>query len=683
MNPGSTPAALIPPVLDEGSLQRALEVGQVVVWKWDLATGTVICSDGAREFFGVDIGVLADFQKVFHPDDLARVEDATREVVEHGGDYEVAYRLRRPGDDWRWVQSRGRVELGADGRPVQVLGTTVDITGQMRAERVTRLLADAGEVLNASLDVEATLSTLAGVVVPEMADWYSLDLLDENGELRRLAVVHPDPARVAEAEELYRRYPPMRGTPGQWQVIESGAIQWAAQITDEQFQAAAVDAEHLRLMRSLQPRSYIMLPLVAHGATLGVLTLVFAESGRTYGPQDVEVARDLARRAAVAVDNARLFGQLQLADRRKDEFLAMLAHELRNPLAPISTAAQLLRLSARDPQVVCQASEIISRQIAHMTDLVDDLLDVSRVTRGLIRVDRAKLDLRDTIAAAVEQVHAALARRSQRLEQDVADEPLCVEGDAARLVQVLTNLLTNANKYTPPGGRITLRAWAEDGQVRVSVSDTGCGIEPALLPHVFELFTQGRRTPDRTQGGLGIGLALVCSIVRLHDGRIEAHSEGPGHGSRFELHLPRVESDAPLADPPTAAPDRARPAAGTRFLVVDDNADAARSLAQLLRTEGYEAEVAFDAEEALRVLRDPPAFDVCVLDIGLPDMTGHELARRILATAPRRPLLVALTGYGQPEDREESLHSGFDHHLVKPVAAESLLSLAAARPDAG
>jgi signal transduction histidine kinase len=683
VNPGSNPAAAPPLPLDEASLQRALEVGQVVVWRWDLATGTVTCSDGAREFFGVDIGVLADFQKVFHPADLERVEDATRPVVERGGDYEVTYRLRRPGDAWRWVQSRGRVELGADGRPAQVLGTTIDITGQVRAERVTRLLAHAGEVLNASLDVDATLSTLAEVVVPEMADWYSLDLLDERGDLRRVAVVHPDPARVAEAEELYRRYPPLRGAPGQWQVIESREIQWAAQITDEQLQAGAVDEDHLRLIRSLQPRSFIMLPLVAHGAALGVLTLVFAESGRRYGPQDVEVARDLARRAAVAVDNARLFAQLQLADRRKDEFLAMLAHELRNPLAPISTAAQLLRLSARDPQVVCQSSEIISRQIAHMTDLVDDLLDVSRVTRGLIRVDRAKLDLRDTVAAAVEQVNAALLRRSQRLEQDVADEPLCVEGDAARLVQVLSNLLTNASKYTPPDGRISLRAWAEDGQVLVSVSDTGCGIEPALLPHVFELFTQGRRTPDRTQGGLGIGLALVCSIVRLHDGQIDAYSDGPGRGSRFVLRLPRVESAAPVADAPAVAPDPARPAAGTRFLVVDDNADAASSLAQLLRTEGYQAVVAFDAEEALGVLRDSPAFDVCVLDIGLPDMTGHELARRILAAAPRRPLLVALTGYGQPEDREESLHSGFDHHLVKPVAAQALLSLVAADPSAG
>jgi CheY-like chemotaxis protein/two-component sensor histidine kinase len=392
----------------------------------------------------------------------------------------------------------------------------------------------------------------------------------------------------------------------------------------------------------------------------------------------VEVARDLARRAAVAVDNARLFEQLQVADRRKDEFLAMLAHELRNPLAPISTAAQLLRLSSRDPQVVCQASEIISRQIAHMTDLVDDLLDVSRVTRGLIRVDRARLDLRDTIAEAIEQVQAAVSRRSQILEQDIADQPLCVEGDAARLVQVLTNLLTNANKYTPPGGRISVRAWAEGEDVLVSVADTGCGIEPALLPHVFELFTQGRRTPDRSQGGLGIGLALVCSIVRLHDGQIDAHSEGPGRGSRFVLHLPRVESAAPVADVPAVAPDPARPAAGTRFLVVDDNADAACSLAQLLRTEGYPAVVAFDAEEALRVMRESPAFDVCVLDIGLPDMTGHELARRILASSPRRPLLVALTGYGQPEDREESLQSGFDHHLVKPVATPSLLALVAA-----
>jgi signal transduction histidine kinase len=679
VNPGPLPVAGTPPLLDEASLQRALDVGHVVVWKWDLATGLVTCSHGARDFFGVEIGTLDDFQQVFHPDDLARVAAHTLPIIERGGEYAVTYRLRRPGQEWRWVQSHGRVEAGMDGLPAHVLGTTVDISAQVQAERATRLLADAGEVLNASLDVEATLSALAGVVVPEMADWFALDLLDERNELRQVAVVHPDPARVEEARELNRRYPAKRGEPGLWQAIETGEVQWAAHITDEQLQAGAADAEHLRLLRSLKLQSYIILPLIAHGSTLGVLTLVFADSGRRYGPHDVEVARDLARRAAVAVDNARLFEQLQLADRRKDEFLAMLAHELRNPLAPISTAAQLLRLSSRDAEVVCQASEIIGRQIAHMTDLVDDLLDVSRVTRGLIRVDRERLDLRDVVAAAVEQVHAGIMRRSQRLEQDIADEALCVEGDAARLVQVVANLLANANKYTPPGGRISVRAWGEGDQAMVSVDDTGCGIEPALLPHVFELFTQGRRTPDRTQGGLGIGLALVCSIVRLHDGQIDAQSEGPGQGSRFVLRLPRVEPTGELPKGGSPTPVHARPAAGTRFLVVDDNADAARSLAQLLRTEGYEAVVAFDAEEALRAWREAASFDVCVLDIGLPDMTGHELARRILATAQHRPLLVALTGYGQPEDRDESLQAGFDHHLVKPVDLDALLDLVAAR----
>ena len=560
MNPGQTVPAVPPWSLDEASLQCALRVGQVVVWAWDLATGAVTCSDGAREFFGIEIGVLDDFRRVFHPDDLVRVDRATRRTVQSGGEYEVSYRLRAPGQDWRWVQSRGRVELDAAGKPWRVLGTTIDITHQLRG---------------------------------------------------------------------------------------------------------------------LNLRSYLMVPMVARGATLGVLTLVFAESGRRYQEADVEVARDLARRAAVAVDNARLFEQLQLGDRRKDEFLAMLAHELRNPLAPISTAAQLLRLSAHDAGVVAQASDIITRQISHMTDLVDDLLDVSRVTRGLIQVDRVALDLREVLAAAVEQAQCGIAKRSQTLTQDVPDQPLLVDGDPARLVQVVTNLLTNANKYTPPGGSICLRAHAEDQQVVVTVSDTGTGIEPSLLPHVFELFTQGRRTPDRSQGGLGIGLALVCSLVRLHGGEVEAHSDGPGRGSCFTVRLPRIQSRRVEPQPPPApATTSAGAAGGQRFLVVDDNVDAARVLAKVLRLANHEAEVAFDGASAIECMARDGPFDVCVLDIGLPDMTGHALATRLLAmAAPRRPLMVALTGYGQPEDRVRSAQAGFDHHLVKPVDVGQLLAL--------
>ena len=677
MNPGQTVPAAPPWSLDEASLQCALRVGQVVVWAWDLATGAVTCSDGAREFFGIEIGVLDDFRRVFHPDDLVRVDRATRRTVQSGGEYEVSYRLRAPGQDWRWVQSRGRVELDAAGKPWRVLGTTIDITHQVHAEQVNRMLANAGEVLGASLDYRATLAALAHVVVPTMADWYALDLLDEQGDLQRVAIVHPDPDRVALAEELHRRFPPTRGTPGQWRVLETGQAEWAAHISDEELALGIPDPDQLRLLRGLNLRSYLMVPMVARGATLGVLTLVFAESGRRYQEADVEVARDLARRAAVAVDNARLFEQLQLGDRRKDEFLAMLAHELRNPLAPISTAAQLLRLSAHDAGVVAQASDIITRQISHMTDLVDDLLDVSRVTRGLIQVDRVALDLREVLAAAVEQAQCGIAKRSQTLTQDVPDQPLLVDGDPARLVQVVTNLLTNANKYTPPGGSICLRAHAEDQQVVVTVSDTGTGIEPSLLPHVFELFTQGRRTPDRSQGGLGIGLALVCSLVRLHGGEVEAHSDGPGRGSCFTVRLPRIQSRRVEPQPPPApATTSAGAAGGQRFLVVDDNVDAARVLAEVLRLADHEAEVAFDGASASECMARDGPFDVCVLDIGLPDMTGHALATRLLAmAAPRRPLMVALTGYGQPEDRVRSAQAGFDHHLVKPVDVGQLLAL--------
>jgi|GEM_PF-563980 len=377
-------------------------------------------------------------------------------------------------------------------------------------------------------------------------------------------------------------------------------------------------------------------------------------------------------------DHKRTETALRDADRRKDEFLAMLAHELRNPLAPISAASDLLSFARHDESRVRQASDIIRRQVVHMTGLIDDLLDVSRVTHGQIHLDMATNDMKRVVADAVEQVRPFIEEKGHHLNVELAPAPAIIRGDKKRLVQILANLLNNAARYTPPGGRIHLRMTAESGRVILSVQDNGIGIEPELQDRMFELFSQGERKSDRSQGGLGIGLALVRRLVELHDGSVSCRSDGLGKGSVFTVSLPAVQVEAAGPDhddPDFYARTRSR---SLRFLVVDDNADAARMLALLLTTFGHEVMLEYAAGPALERARAGSP-DICLLDIGLPDMDGYELARRLRAhPGTSGCTLVAVTGYGQPQDREQALAAGFDHHMVKPVNAAMLMALIAA-----
>jgi len=363
---------------------------------------------------------------------------------------------------------------------------------------------------------------------------------------------------------------------------------------------------------------------------------------------------------------------LELANRRKDEFLAMLAHELRNPLAPISAAAELLGRAGGDKDIVKQYSAIIARQVRHMTDIVDDLLDVSRVTRGLVSIEKAEFDIKDAIQGAIEQSKPLIESRGHALSVRLAPEQACVLGDRTRLIQVLTNLLNNAAKYTPLGGHIELRMDVHDPCVHVSIADDGIGMDAAFLPHVFDLFTQAERTPDRSQGGLGLGLTLVRSIMTLHGGNVTANSEGPGKGSTFTLSMPVLRREQDAGRRPTATAADCRAVQPLTILIVDDNADAAASLAALLQTQGHAVTIRHDAQGALdeaRRLRP----DALILDIGLPDMDGYELSRRLHGMAETRDaLFVALTGYGQAHDRVLAKAAGFQHYFVKPVEMTAL-----------
>ncbi|MFO1431875.1 MAG: ATP-binding protein [Candidatus Competibacteraceae bacterium] len=369
---------------------------------------------------------------------------------------------------------------------------------------------------------------------------------------------------------------------------------------------------------------------------------------------------------------------LQEADRRKDEFLAMLAHELRNPLAPIRNAVEVLkRLDFPNPKLQW-VRDVIDRQVSHVVRLVDDLLDISRIIRGKIMLQKAPVELAIIVNQAVESVHSLIESQQHRLEVSLPTLPVRLEGDSVRLTQILSNLLNNAAKYTPQGGHIQLEAEVEGNTLVLRVRDNGAGIPDTLLPYVFDLFTQAERTLDRSQGGLGIGLTLVRHLVELHGGRIEAKSAGSGQGAEFTVYLPGVLESASDATAETDAETALKAETGARILVVDDNVDVAESMAVLLELEGHQVRTVYTAHAALEAARTFRP-DVVLLDIGLPGMDGYEVARRLRASpATRHVLLIALTGYGREEDRARSKAAGFDRHLVKPVEPEALNALIAA-----
>ena len=438
-------------------------------------------------------------------------------------------------------------------------------------------------------------------------------------------------------------------------------------------------------------RAAVAVPLVKAGRLVAVLSLHHA-TPRHWTPAQVGLAEEVAERTWAAVERARAEealrqseASLQESDRRKDEFLATLAHELRNPLAPIRNALHLLRV-APDRISADRVHGMLDRQVRHMVRLLDELLEVSRISRGVIDLQRRHLDLRTVVSDAVEASRAAIEQRRHRLEVHLPDEPVVVDGDGMRLAQVLSNLLNNAARYTDAGGRIDL-ALRQDGRYAcIEVRDTGIGIAPDKLASVFAMFGQLDRRDPRSQGGLGVGLALAQSLAHMHGGGIEAASEGAGRGSRFTLYLPLALEPAAdaLADaPPPAAPAAQRP---QRVLVVDDNRDAADSACMLLGLLGAETSVAYDGAQGLeRIGAWRP--DVVLLDLGMPGLDGYEIARRVRAGEGGHPdvTLIALTGWGQQQDRQRTRESGFDHHLVKPVdpqALEAVLGSLPRRPRA-
>jgi PAS domain S-box-containing protein len=546
------------------------------------------------------------------------------------------------------------------------------------AQRRTAFLSDVSALLSSSLDYETTLASVARMVVPRIADWCIVELAnDPRAPSIPIVVEHVDASKVQTVREYRRRFPPdPHATRGVAHVIKTGTPELSPSVSDELREVDSYPPEQSRLLRELGVQSTIIVPMPARGRMLGAIVLMTSDSGRRFEQADLGMAEELGRRAALAIDNARLYHEARQANRRKDEFLAMLGHELRNPLAPILTALELMQLRGMGG---AREQKIIERQVKHLVRLVDDLLDVSRITRGKVELKKEPIELSVVLAKAIEMASPLYEQRSHRLSVDVTREGLLVEADPVRLAQVLANLLTNAAKYTEPGGQVVVTARREHGELVVSVKDNGMGISSEMLSSVFELFVQGERTLDRSQGGLGIGLTVARSLVELHGGTISARSPGLGQGSEFLVRLPAlakpvVHEEAPAGTLQLSSPP---PLSGVRVLLVDDNKDAVEVLAELLQTYGHEVAVAYDGPQALTMA---PMFrpHAALLDIGLPVMDGYELAKRLREVSAGHPSrLVAVTGYGQDSDKAKSREAGFDVHLVKPVDLSVILPLLA------
>jgi signal transduction histidine kinase len=546
------------------------------------------------------------------------------------------------------------VELYRAQRQAQALAKAeADRAAAEEATRRSEFLALASRELGTSLDLEEGMQRLLEMVVPGLADEAVLSVRMDDGDVNL--------SRSA-------------GVPG---VRPMDLLQELPAPVVRAMDEARAGGYDLDV--SVAPGAARVVPLKAGERVLGVLLLLHAREEMPCSSPDQATLDELCSRAAIAFDNARLYWslkremartkeaeeKLQQANRRKDEFLAMLSHELRNPLAPIRNAAEVMRRIAPADPGIAWAREVVERQVTHLAQLVDDLLDVSRITQGKITLKKEPVELGRVIQHSVETARALLDSKKHSLVLNLPSTAIWVHGDFARLAQVVGNLLNNGAKYTAEGGVIELSATADRGEALITVRDNGIGIDGALLPHVFELFTQGERSLDRSQGGLGVGLTVVRRLVELHQGRVEVHSDGIGKGALFRVVLPCI-SEVRQAQPDAQKPEPVA-AGGKRVLVVDDNIDAAESIAVYLRLEGHEVRTVVDGAQAVAISQ-VFAPQVAVVDIGLPGMNGYEVARRLRHQDAAPPaLLIALTGYGQKEDRVRSQEAGFHHHFVKPA----------------
>ncbi|PYM87528.1 MAG: histidine kinase [Candidatus Rokuibacteriota bacterium] len=618
------------------------------------------------------------------PDDVRAARDVQRDV----------YGLRRDGS--RFLAEISVSPLVTDGGRL-ITAVVRDVTDRRRLEddRVDRgraevarahaeeigrrasFLAEASRVLAASLDYEATLRSVARVAIPYLADYVLVDVLETQGRLRRLAAAHRDPVLEERLASAPGQAPVTSGTSALEAVIERGEPTLVRDVSDDWLAARARDAEHLGAAAGARPTSLMLVPLRARGRTLGVVSFVLVNGARRYALADLALAEDLAQRAALAADNARLYREAQDASRAKDEFLAVLSHELRTPLTPVLGWVRMLRTGTLAPEATERALDTVERNTRLQAQLVEDLLDVSRIIAGKLSLNLRPVALGPIVDMVIEGAAASTLAKSIIVTRQVEPDLPRIEADANRLQQVVANLLSNAVKFTPAGGRVEVGVARAGDDLRLTVADTGDGLAPEIAPHIFDRFRQADSTITRQYGGLGLGLSIVRHIVERHGGTVQATSEGPGHGTTFTVTLPigGPLSDAPIGAARTPSPAAEDSLAGVRVLVVDDEPDTREMVTEILKAAGAEVLAAGSTDEALR-RADEGAPDVLVSDLAMPARDGYALLRALHGRGMAGGLVtIALTAHARREDRERALGAGYDAYVTKPVEPAALAAL--------
>jgi PAS domain S-box-containing protein len=609
------------------------------------------------------------------------------------------------------LRSRRGLEIPIDdsGAPIRseagrMLGVVLvfrDVTREKREHARREFLAKAGEALVSSLDYERTLGTIARLAVPSLADWCAVEIVEPGAaSSRQAAVAHVDPSKVRLAEEMGRRYPSdAQARSGVPEVIRSGRSELYSEIPSALIEAAARDSEHLRMLRDLRLESAMIVPLSAHGRTLGALTFVYAESGRRYARDDLEFAEDFARRASMAIENAlalkaveegrshehRLRADAEVASRAKDEFLAMVSHELRTPLNAILGWTVMLR--RRSPTTDNdRALAIIERNANTQAKLIEDVLDVSRIISGKLTLNLGATNVNEAITSALETVTPAADAKQIRIAADLSSELPAITADSDRVQQIVWNLLSNAVKFSPKNSTVSLHSYRNGSDVCIDVRDQGEGIRAEALPYIFDAFQQADLSTTRRHGGLGLGLAIVKQLVNAHGGTVRAESEGDGSGSAFFVTLPARSAVPAIGENPRPATsdlstNALAPARldGLRVLVVDDEADSLGLVREALRQWGAEVHTAGSVAEAMTKFSSVRP-DVLVSDIGMPGEDGYALLRKVrslsAAQGGRTPA-VALTAYARAEDAQRAFAAGYQMHVAKPASPDQLLSVVA------
>jgi signal transduction histidine kinase len=553
------------------------------------------------------------------------------------------------------------------GAIVQWAGVIADIHDRKRHAEEAAFINEVTEVLGLSLDYEETMRSVARLCVPAIADWCSIDIAREGEPYERLVIEHTDPEKARIVAELDRTYRMAAEVDPIVEVLRTGVAQVVEHVPDDVLVAAAHDEQHLSFIRDVGIRSWILAPMVARGRTLGVISVVTAESGRRFTNDDLPLIEEIARRAATAIDNARLYREAEEANRAKDEFLATLSHELRTPLTAIVGWAGMLRMGGLDAATQKVAVDTILRSAQSQRELIDDLLDVSRVVAGKMELALEDVDLVRVAQEVVVSSRPAAEAKKLAVELTCSEPRLVLRGDERRLRQIVWNLVSNAVKFTPAGGEIAVRVERHGDMARLSVRDTGRGIARSFLPHVWERFRQADSGTSRQFGGLGLGLAVARHFVELHGGTVAVASDGEGKGATFTIELPLPATKRAARSAAATGGDGAASLQGCRLVVVDDEPDARLVISAMLRQFGAEVVVASSSEEGLLAI-SARAPDAILTDIAMPGEDGYGLLRRVRGMAAVKHVpVIAVSAIGGMDDRARLLAAGFADFVRKPV----------------